>query len=192
MLKKYVDRGAKGFGEHKPGIKVDDPRNMAIYKACGELGLPLLFHIDNERNTDKPGLPGLAKALAEHPQTKFVGHGPGWWASISGNVTQEQLGGYPKGTTAPGGAIDALMEKYPNIYGEISAGSGAGSISRDLKFGREFLIRRADRVMFGTDFLSPKQEVPQFDLVRKLNLPADVQAKFFRDNARKLLSLKPV
>lgn len=192
MLKKYVDRGAKGFGEHKPGIKVDDPRNMAIYKACGELGLPVLFHMDNERNTDKPGLPGLAKALAEHPQTKFVGHGPGWWASISGNVTQEQLGGYPKGTTAPGGAIDALMEKYPNIYGEISAGSGAGSISRDLKFGREFLIRRADRVMFGTDFLSPKQEVPQFDLVRKLNLPADVQAKFFRDNARKLLSLKPV
>jgi hypothetical protein len=28
MLKKYVDAGAKGFGEHKPGVKIDDPRNM--------------------------------------------------------------------------------------------------------------------------------------------------------------------
>ena len=44
--------------------------------------------------------------------------------------------------------------------------------------------------MFGTDFLSPGQAVPQFDLFEKqLELPADVQAKVFRDNARRLLGL---
>lgn len=191
MLKRYVDRGVKGFGEHKPGVKVDDPRNMAIYRACGELGLPVLFHMDNERNTDVPGLPGLEKALKENPQTKFVGHGPGWWASISGGLKQDDMAGYPVGATKPGGAMDALMEKYPNIYGEMSAGSGAGAIKRDSKFYRDFVIRRADRIMFGTDYLYPGQEVPQFALVKQLNLPASVQAKVFRDNARKLLGLKP-
>ncbi len=190
MLKAYIDAGAKGFGESKPGIPFDDPRNMRLFAACGEVGLPVLFHLDNQRNTDKPGLPGLEKVLQQNPDTIFVGHGPGWWASISGDATQADLGGYPKGKTAPGGAIDRLMERYPNIYGELSAGSGANSISRDLEFGREFLIRRQDRIMFGTDFLSPGQHVPQFELFeQKLDLPAEVEAKIFRDNARGLLGI---
>jgi len=191
MLKNYVDAGAKGFGEHKPGVDFDDKRSMVIYAACAELKLPLLFHIDNERNLDKPGLPGLEHALKENPGCNFIGHGPGWWASISGDVTQASLGGYPKTKVAPGGAIDALMDKYPNLYGDLSAGSGAGAISRDLDFGREFLIRRQDRIMFGTDFLAPKQGVPQFELFeqRLTDLPVEVKVKIFRGNARKLLGL---
>lgn len=189
MLKCYVDAGAKGFGEHKPGVHVDDERNMRIYSACGELGLPLLFHLDELRNLDEPGLPGLERVLKEHPNTRFIGHGPGWWASISGNITAADLARYPDGKVAPGGAIDTLMEKYPNLYGDLSAGSGAQAISRDPEFGREFLIRRADRLMFGTDYLSPGQVVPQLELFRSMDLPADVQARVFRDNARKLLGL---
>jgi len=190
MLKRWIDLGAKGFGEHKPGVNFDDKRNMALYAACNELSLPLLFHIDNLRNMDQPGLPRLENAIKANPNVNFIGHGPGWWASISGGITDADLGGYPKGKVAPGGAIDALMAKYPNIYADLSAGSGAGAISRDLDFGREFLIRRADRVCFGTDFLAPGQGVPQFDLFeQQLELPEDVQAKIFRNNARKLLGL---
>src|SRR5205085_7074740 len=106
-----------------------------------------------------------------------------------GSVTAAELGGYPKGEVTPGGAIDTLMDKYPNLYGELSAGSGAGAIARDPKFGRDFLIRRVDRVMFGTDFLSPGQNIPQLELFDKLNLPEEVQAKVFRENARKLLGV---
>jgi uncharacterized protein len=191
MLKKYVDAGARGFGEHKPGLAFDDPRSMTIYAACAELKLPLLFHIDNQRNLDKPGLPALENALKTHPGCNFIGHGPGWWASISGDVTQANLHAYPKTKVAPGGAIDTLMDKYPNLYGDLSAGSGAGAISRDLDFGRKFLIRRQDRIMFGTDFLSPGQDVPQFGLFEQklTDLPAEVKAKVFRENARKLLGL---
>ncbi len=190
MLKRYVDAGAKGFGEHKPGIAFDDPRNLRLFAACAEAKLPVLFHLDNQRNTDQPGLPGLEKVLQETPHGVFIGHGPGWWASISGDITQGGLGGYPKGQVATGGAIDRLMEKYPNIYGELSAGSGANSISRDLEFGRQFLTRRQDRIMFGTDFLAPEQHVPQFELFEQLlKLPADVQKKIYRDNARRVLAL---
>ncbi|HVU87195.1 MAG TPA: amidohydrolase family protein, partial [Pirellulales bacterium] len=157
MLKQYVEAGARGFGEHKPGVKIDDPRNMALYGACAELQLPVLFHLDNERNMDAPGLPGLENVLREYPTLTMIGHGPGWWASIGGGTTAADLAGYPRGDVAPGGAIDRLMDKYPNLYGDLSAGSGAGAIKRDLKFGREFLVRRQDRLMFGTDFLAPGQ-----------------------------------
>jgi hypothetical protein len=189
MLKRWVDLGAKGFGEHKPGVKIDDSRNMALYAACSELKLPVLFHIDEHRNMDAPGLPGLETAIKEHPDTVFIGHGPGWWASISGDVKQADLGGYPKGPIAPGGALDMLIDKYPNLYGDLSAGSGASAITRDPAFGREFLIRRADRLMFGTDFLAPGQEVPQLAFYRQLDLPPVVQAKIFRENARRVIGL---
>src|SRR5436190_2753585 len=84
MLAKYVEAGAKGFGEHKPGVKIDDPLNLALYEACAELKLPVLFHLDNQRNLDEPGLPGLASVLTSVPTGTFVAHGPGWWASIAG------------------------------------------------------------------------------------------------------------
>lgn len=190
MLRRWIDDGAKGFGEHKTGVPIDDPRNMVLYEACGELRLPVLFHLDNIRNTDQPGLPGLARALAAHPECQFIAHGPGWWASIAGGLQAADLGGYPRGPVAPGGAIDALMDKYPNIFGDLSAGSGSNAIARDLAFGREFLVRRADRLMFGTDFLAPGQGVPQFDLFEKqLMLPDDVARKICRENARRILRL---
>ena len=189
LLKRYVDAGAKGFGEHKWGGAIDDPRNMELFQACGEVGLPVLFHMDNDRNTDRPGLPGLEKVLKATPSVNFIGHAQGWWASISGDVAQAQLGGYPRGPVAPAGAMDRLMEKYPNLYGDLSAGSGANAIRRDTYFGRSFLIRRADRLLFGTDYLADKQGVPQFEVLESIDLPTDVRAKIYRENARRLLTL---
>ncbi len=191
MLKKYQDAGAKGYGEHKPGVTMDDPRNLEFFAACAEIGMPILFHIDNARNIDKPGLPGLENVLRQIPNGTFIGHAQGWWASISGDTTQNDLQGYPKTKVAPGGAIDRLMDKYPNLYGDLSAGSGANSITRDLEFGREFIIRRSDRLLFGTDYLSPGQGVPQFELYGKTlaDLPQAVKDKVFRNNARRVLGL---
>lgn len=189
MLRRYADAGAKGFGEHKPGLPIDDPRNQAVYAACAEVGLPLLFHLDEQRNTDRPGLSGLDRVLSAHPSCVFIGHGPGFWASISGQVGEKDLGGYPAGSVALGGALDALLDKHANLYADLSAGSGANAISRDLEFGREFLIRRADRVMFGSDYLAPGQNVPQLELFSTLDLPEEVRAKVFRENARRVLKL---
>ncbi len=190
VLKHYIEAGAKGFGEHKPGVAIDDPRSMKLYEACADVGLPVLFHLDDKRNMDKRGLPGLENALKQFPECVFIGHGPGWWASISGDVIERDLGGYPNGKIAPGGAIDRLMKKYSNLYADVSADSGANAFSRDPGFAREFLIRWADRTLFGTDFLSPGQAVRQFDLLGKqLGLPAGVKAKIFRENTLRLLKM---
>jgi uncharacterized protein len=191
ILSRWVEAGAKGFGEHKVGLAIDDPRNMKLYTACAEVKLPVLVHMDDVRNSDQLGLPGLAKVLAEFPTVNFLGHAIGWWASISGDVTQESRTKFPK-TGAPiaaGGAIDALMDKYPNLYGDLSATAGAVAMSRDPKFAREFLIRRADRLVFGTDYYSVGQNIPQFEIYAQLDLPAEVQEKVFRQNAARLLGI---
>jgi uncharacterized protein len=189
MLKEYVDEGAKGFGEHKAGLPIDEPRMMSLYEVCDDLKLPVLFHCDNLRGIDAPGLPGLERVLGRFPNVNFIGHGPGFWASISGQIDAKDLGGYPKGPVATGGALDRLFDGYKNLWGDLSAGSGAGAIGRDRAFGQAFLVRRADRLLFGTDYLKPGQTVPQFDLIAGFDLPTDVRAKIERDNARKLLGL---
>jgi len=121
----------------------------------------------------------------------FIGHGPGFWASISGSVTRRDLGGYPRGPVGPGGALDRLLQAYPNLWGDLSAGSGDGALTRDREFGRGFLIRRANRLLFGTDYLKAGQNVPQFEVLASFDLPPDVRAKIERGNAAKLLGLKP-
>lgn len=186
ILKRYQDAGCRGFGEHKWGGAIDDPRNIELLRACGEVGFPVLFHMDNVRNTDEPGLPGLEKVLQAVPEVNLIGHAPGWWASISGDATAADMGGYPRRPVIAGGAMDRLMNDYPNIYADLSAGSGANAIQRDLEFGREFLIRRADRVMFGSDYLANAQVIPQFEMLAKLNLPDDVREKINTGNAKRL------
>jgi hypothetical protein len=54
------------------------------------------------------------------------------------------------------------------------------------------LIRRAERLLFGTDYLRPGQPVPQFEVLASLELPAQTRARIERDNAIGLLGLKPL
>lgn len=189
MLQEYVDQGAKGFGEHKAGLPIDEQRMMSLYEVCDDLKLPVLFHCDNLRGTDEPGLPGLEHVLKTFPHVNFIGHGPGFWASISGKLDQKGLGGYPKGPVVPGGALDRLFDAYPNLWGDLSAGSGANAIGRDREFGKAFLVRRANRLLFGTDYLRPGQDVPQFELLASFELPSGVRAGIERENAKGLLGL---
>jgi len=192
MIAEYVAQGARGFGELKAGLPIDDARMMDLYEACGELKLPVLFHMDTLRGTDTPGLPGLERVLKRFSEVPFIGHGPGFWASIGGDPTPADLGGYPVGPVQPGGALDRLFEAHANLWGDLSAGSGANALSRDRAFARQFLIRRADRLLFGTDFLKVGQAVPQFELLASFGLPNDVKAKIERENATRLLGLEPL
>ena len=190
MLKRYMDAGAIGFGEHKCMVPADDPLNMKLYEACVEVKLPILFHLDNKSMMDKPGLPGLDKALSTFPELVMIGHAKGWWASISGNLTQADLhAATPTTPVAPGGAVDALMDKHPNLYGDLSSG-GAAAMFRDPAFAQQFLVRRADRLLWGTDWYDLRQKsFGQFDLFTRFKLPADAVAKISRDNARRVFGL---
>ena len=49
------------------------------------------------------------------------------------------------------GYTDRLLSDYPNMYGDLSAGSGLNALTRDEDFARDFLIRHRDRLLFGSD-----------------------------------------
>ncbi|MCH9656808.1 MAG: amidohydrolase [Planctomycetes bacterium] len=192
ILKRYQDAGCKGLGEHKTGMLFDSTQNMYLYEACTSVGLPILFHLDDIRNIDTPGLPRLERVLKAFPKLPLIGHAAGFWASISADATREDFGRYPKipSPVKTGGALDLLMSKYKNLFGDLSEPGGYRAIARDPKFGREFIIRNADQLLFGTDVLMPNQNIPHFKLFKSLNLPEEVQLKVYRGNAIKLLKLK--
>jgi predicted TIM-barrel fold metal-dependent hydrolase len=189
VIHRYVDQGAKGFGEVKVAVPIDDPRMQVLYEICDDLRLCVLFHMDGIRCTDRAGLPGLEKMLRAYPNVNFVGHANGWWASISGDMTDGQMNAYPTHPVAPGGAADRLLTQYANMYADLSAGSGHNAIARDIAHGRLFLERHREKLFFATDYLTPGQEAPQFDLFASLDLAGDTWELISHRNARRLLNV---
>lgn len=192
ILKRYQDAGARGLGEHKVGLPFDHPQMMQLYEACDSLGLPILFHLDDLRGIDGPGLPRLERALKAFPKLPMIGHACGFWSSISGDATAEDFGRYPMRPRpiTPGGALDRLLDACPNLYCDISEPGGEIALTRDPDFARDFVLRRADRLLFGSDYLAPGQAIPQFEILAAMNLPDDVAYKIHRGNAIRILKLE--
>ena len=195
VLKRYKKKGVIGFGELKPrdtlgkaaNLSLDDPKMERIYAACGEVGFSIVLHIDNQHAVDVPGLPAMERVLKKFPEVNFIGHANGWWNSITGDV--KEFKGYPKGKIAPGGAAFGLLEKYPNMYADLSATSGLNAITRDPEFGAKFLVGFSDKLLFGTDAIGGIGRKPHFDFYNEVELSSEVKDKLFRDNALKLLNI---
>ena len=188
VIKEYKERGCKGFGECLQGLPIDDPRSDKLYDACGALGLPVVIHIMYRYiNYDKPGLPGFEKVLCQHPETVFIAHAPGWWSEISADV--DPTVDYPSGKVKPGGRADILLGKYENLYADISAYSGYNALTRDPEFGMEFLERRHDKLLFGTDYLSEGCELSIVDYIKKVDISRRAFRAITRENAIKLLKI---
>jgi predicted TIM-barrel fold metal-dependent hydrolase len=76
-----------------------------------------------------------------------------------------------------------LLEQYPNLYADLSAGSGLRALSRDPAHARDFLTRFADRLLFARDYYG--DELHTF--LESLDLPKDVQEQIYFQNAQKLV-----
>lgn len=185
-IREYVDRDARGFGEHKMGLPIDDERCQVIYEICAEHDLPVLLHLDGKSNMDRPGLPGFEAMLESFPGVDFIGHAHGFWAHISGGVTEDELSTYPTGPIEPGGRVGELLEEYDNLYADICAGSGFNALTRDPAFGQEFLERHHASLLFGTDYLAVDQTVPQFAFFERFDLPAAAWEQLRFRNAESL------
>lgn len=144
----------RGFGEHKVRLPVDDPKNLEIYRLCGELGWPVLIHMDYTGvfGSNFPALETVVKSL---PNTTFIGHAMAWWTNVSADAVTDQkspeFSDYPMGPVMPIGLTDRLLTKYPNLYGDLSARSGYLALYRDSDFGRDFVKRHRKKLLWGTD-----------------------------------------
>jgi len=193
-LKAAVDiYGVRVFGEFKRRLRYDDPDAIRLFQYCGELGLPVVCHLDV--TFPRHGVPSdwqwwygggienMEAPLRLCPHTHFQGHGPGFWREISADADQDAVA-YPKGKGIVGrGRILQFLDKYPNLNCDLSAGSGVTALSRDLEFTRKFLIDYQDRMFFARDDFNNQL----YDLLVSLNLPDAVLAKILAGNALRLV-----
>ena len=200
MAKYYRDLGCKGVGEVTANLRILDPLVQNLFKGVEESGLPLTFHLSpyighDYGLVDDAGLPGLELSLQRFPNLKFFGHSQTFWAEIGPIKSREERFGYPKGPIDAEGAIVRLMRKYPNLYGDLSAGSGFNAVSRDRKFGIQFMTEFQDRLMFGTDICQPTMPTlrPLANYLKELRASGEISETVFqkiaRENAIRLLNL---
>jgi hypothetical protein len=191
LIQEYAQAGCKGFGELLAGLPIDDPGLQRIYAACGEFGLPVLFHSDHWICRDEPGEPRLERILQDFPDTIFIGHATRFWMEISKDPPLENLAAnpYPGGAVTPVGATDRLLNQYPNLYGDLSANSGYNALTRDPAFGLDFLERHQDKLLFGSDMLAPGQLLPVIDFLRTCPISETAREKICAGNARRVLKL---
>ena len=183
-------------GEWKFRLPFDDPRCIALFRKAGELKCPVVLHLDvqflPDKQTGKPipqaswfggDVDNLERALQLCPETNFIGHAPGFWRFISRDA-ETNPDAYAAGPVTPDGKVPRLLEKYSNLYADLSAGSGLRALRRDPKHGREFVLKFADRLLFARDYYGG--ELNEF--LASLDLPADVKEKVYFRNAEKLVS----
>jgi hypothetical protein len=201
LLEEYKARGCRGMGEVTASLYFDDPMVVNLMRQCGEAGLPVVFHTAHALTgtyglVDDPGLPRLERLIRACPGTVFCAHGPAFWSEMGADPDPAVRGGYPKGPIGKPGRVAALLDAYPNLYGDLSAGSGYNALTRTPEYGLRFLEQFQDRLLFATDTLRHDMEddkVPILALFRDLRwrglLSEAAYRKITRDNARRLLAL---
>lgn len=184
--------GVKVCGEVKLRMMYDNWDAVRLFRYAGEQGLPVIVHLDYEfpRGTKYPrpnywyggGIEAFERTLRSCPGTNFLGHAPGFWAHISGDDKYDKEP-YPKGPVLPNGKLVQMLRQYPNLYCDISAGSGHNALSRDLEFTKGFLIEFQDRIVYSRDYFDNKHQ----ELLNSLSLPEDTLARIYAGNALRLI-----
>ena len=192
VLRKYLKSGALGIGEQKFNVDCDGPEIAMLAEIAGEFGVPILMHF--QEGMFNNGFPTFRKTLEKYPKVNFIGHAQTFWAYIDKNYSNpKDL--YPKGKVTAGGLTDRYLSDYPNMWGDISAGSGLNAMVRDEDHARGFLERHQDRLLFGSDCNDVVGRGPTCQgwltirTVRGLASDRRVERKILYENAKNLFHL---
>lgn len=174
QLKREKDLGSIGLGELVYNKAFNSPEIYKLLQAAEKLEMPVLFHLSPQIGKyygvyDLKGLPYLEEALKRFKNLIFIGHSQAFWCEISKYDDKDSAfrDSYPKGPVDEG-RIGELMRKYPNLYADLSANSGANAIMRDKDYGISFIKEFSDRLFFGTDTFNKDQEFPLDSYLEKL------------------------
>jgi len=192
VLEKYLKGGALGIGEQKFHVDCDSSHMQLVAEIAREYHVPVLMHFQHD--TYNLHIERFHTMLEKFPKVNFIGHAQTWWANIDRNCDQVTM--YPKGKVTAGGITDRLLSDYPNMYGDLSAGSGLNSMLRDEDHARDFLRRHQDKLMFGSDCTDKLGEGATclganiLAAVRRLAPDPKVQRKIFHQNAMRIIKVK--
>jgi predicted TIM-barrel fold metal-dependent hydrolase len=140
------------------GLFWDDPRLDCVFDLMSRLGLVALVHIADPdvwwqhtyRDTARYGTKAetyrqLVNRLRRHPDV---------------TVQVAHLGGDPEHLDH----LDQLLDGHPNLHFDLSATKWlARELSRQPEASRRFLIRRADRLVWGSDLVVGRLPDMSFD-----------------------------
>lgn len=191
VIERYLKMGAIGIGEQKFPVDADSPHIDLLAAIGRDYNVPVLMHF--EHGNYNLGIEKFERVLKRHPRANFIGHAQTWWGNIDRNHKQTEM--YPKTPVTPGGITDRLLSDYPNMYGDMSAGSGLNSMLRDEDHARGFLKRHQDRLLFGSDCNDRNalggdcQGVKTLAAIRRLAPDKTIERKILFGNASKLLRI---
>jgi hypothetical protein len=163
-------RGARGVKVH-PAVQLvapDHPRAVALYRVCGELGLPVLWHcgpvgIEPPLGRRLSQVKHYWGAIRACPETTFVlGHS---------GALQFELG-------------LELSLRYPNVWLEVSSQS-LGNVRRIVAEGPP------DRVLFGSDWPFYHQSLALAKVLLATEGDPAARRRILWDNGARLLGLEP-
>lgn len=199
-------------------IKIDDARWDPIWAACGELGLPVIIHTSDPAAFFEPidSANERWEELSRHPDWSF--HGDGYPTRdellqarnrvIARHPKTQFIGAHMANNSEDLATVSQWLDEYPNLW--IEPASRISELGRQPYTSRDFFIRYADRIMFGTDGPWPEQRLhyywrfletrdeyfpysekspPPQGLWRiyGINLPDDVLKKIYHENAARLI-----
>jgi len=176
LLHKYQDKGFKGYGELKVRIRYDNPDCLKVFKECGKIGWPVLFHLENPapgRRWYGGDFEVVENMTRRCPRTTFIGHGPGFWKELPSNEKK-----WPN-------KIKTLFLSVPNLYADLS-GSAIRALLRQQDKGLNFLTKFQDRLLYGADGVATKL----YNHLHQLPLSQQAKEKIFYKNAEGILHAK--
>ena len=123
----------------------------------------------------------------------FIGHAQTLWGNIDKKLDPKVL--YPKTPVTPGGLTDRWLADYPNMYADMSAGSGLNALLRDEEHARGFLKRHQNKLLYGSDCSDRDGQgekcsgSQQIAAIRRLAPDAQAIQKILYGNAARVLKL---
>lgn len=197
-------------------LRIDDERLSPLFSKAAELAIPVMFHTADPDAFFQPidAANERYEELAAHPDWGFYG---AHYSKDSLLAQRDRVFARHPETTfvaahlAERGEdlayVGAMLEKHPNVYVDMSA--RVAELGRQPYTAREFFLRFADRILFGTDlfpevdtyrlhfrFLETSDEYFDYPShasrqgrwkIYGIDLPPDVLRKIYRENALKLL-----
>lgn len=191
-IEKYLKLGAVIIAESKFGVECDSPEMQKIYALAEKYNVPVLMHWQFQMYNY--GFERFHKMLEKFPKVNFIGHAQTWWANIDKDH-KDQAVLYPKTKVTPGGITDRYLSDYPNMFGDLSAGSGLNSLVRDEDHTCAFLERHQDKLLYGSDCVDTIGRGPgcqgaqTIAAVRRLSANKQIERKLLYGNAQKLFRL---
>jgi predicted TIM-barrel fold metal-dependent hydrolase len=190
-LEKWLKKGAVGIGEQKFHVDCDSPAIEEVAEVAQEFKVPILLHFQHDKYNKH--IERFHKILEKFPKVIFIGHAQTWWANIDAKCDPKVM--YPTGKVTPGGLTDRLLTDYPNMYGDLSASSGLGALTRDPDFTRDFFHRHQDKLLYGSDCNDVIGRGPgcqgarTIAAIRELSPTKKIERKLLYENAKKLFRL---